>query len=216
MTLSFDISEFLPNVKLETFTTRIDTVFGATFVVLAPEHPLAKKIIQPGYEKEVNKYIENASKQTEIDRTSTDRLKTGVKTGAYCINPLNNERIPVFIGDYVLSTYGTGVVMGVPAHDQRDFEFAKKYDLEIRVVVSPENWDGEELLKAWTLEGLQVNSAEFNGISNVDAKNLISDKVEKNNWGYKTVTYHLRDWLVSRQRYWGTPIPIVYLSLIHI
>ena len=139
--LSFDISEFLPNVKLETFTTRIDTVFGATFVVLAPEHPLAKKIIQPGYEKEVNKYIENASKQTEIDRTSTDRLKTGVKTGAYCINPLNNERIPVFIGDYVLSTYGTGVVMGVPAHDQRDFEFAKKYDLEIRVVVSPENWD---------------------------------------------------------------------------
>ena len=100
--------------------------------------------------------------------------------------------------------------MGVPAHDQRDFEFAKKYDLEIRVVVSPENWDGEELLKAWTLEGLQVNSAEFNGISNVDAKNLISDKVEKNNWGYKTVTYHLRDWLVSRQRYWGTPIPIVY------
>ena len=210
VTLSFDISEFLPNVKLETFTTRIDTVFGATFVVLAPEHPLAKKIIQPGYEKEVNKYIENASKQTEIDRTSTDRLKTGVKTGAYCINPLNNERIPVFIGDYVLSTYGTGVVMGVPAHDQRDFEFAKKYDLEIRVVVSPENWDGEELLKAWTLEGLQVNSAEFNGISNIDAKNLISDKVEKNNWGYKTVTYHLRDWLVSRQRYWGTPIPIVY------
>ena len=210
VTLSFDISEFLPNVKLETFTTRIDTVFGVTFVVLAPEHPLAKKIVQPGYEKEVNKYIENASKQTEIDRTSTERQKTGVKTGAYCINPLNNERIPVFIGDYVLSTYGTGVVMGVPAHDQRDFEFARKYDLEIRVVVSPQNWDGKELSKAWTFEGLQVNSAEFNGISNLDAKKLIADKVEKNHWGYKTVTYHIRDWLVSRQRYWGTPIPIVY------
>ena len=210
VTLSFDVSEFLKNEKIETFTTRIDTVFGVTFIVLAPEHPLVKNIVQPGYEKEVNEYIKNASKQTEIDRTSTDREKTGVKTGAYCINPLNGERIPVFIGDYVLATYGTGVVMGVPAHDQRDFKFAKKYGLEIRVVVSPGNWDGKELSEAWTLEGFQVNSAEFNGLSNADAKNSIADKVEKNNWGYKTVTYHLRDWLVSRQRYWGTPIPIVY------
>jgi len=210
VTLSFDISEFLQNEKIETFTTRIDTVFGVTFVVLAPEHPIVKNIVQPGYEKDVNDYIKNTSKQTEIDRTSTNREKTGVKTGAYCINPLNGERIPVFIGDYVLATYGTGVVMGVPAHDQRDFKFAKKYGLDIRVVISPRNWDGKEFSEAFTLEGFQVNSAEFNGLSNTDAKNLIADKVEKNNWGYKTATYHLRDWLVSRQRYWGTPIPIVY------
>ena len=181
-----------------------------TFVVLAPEHPIVKNIVQPGYEKDVNDYIKNTSKQTEIDRTSTNREKTGVKTGAYCINPLNGERIPVFIGDYVLATYGTGVVMGVPAHDQRDFKFAKKYGLDIRVVISPRNWDGKEFSEAFTLEGFQVNSAEFNGLSNTDAKNSIADKVEKNNWGYKTATYHLRDWLVSRQRYWGTPIPIVY------
>jgi len=210
VTISFDISEYLFEQKIETFTTRIDTIYGVTFVVLAPEHPLVSQIVQPDYKNEVQMYVKQASMQSEIDRTSTERKKTGVKTGAYCINPLNGDRIPIYIGDYVLSTYGTGAVMGVPAHDQRDFEFAKQYKLEIKVVVSPENWNGEDLEEAWTSNGVQINSDEFNDFPNIDAKQMISNKIEKNEWGYKSITYHLRDWLVSRQRYWGTPIPIIY------
>jgi len=210
VTISFDISEYLFEQKIETFTTRIDTIYGVTFVVLAPEHPLVSQIVQPEYKNEVQMYVKQASMQSEIDRTSTERKKTGVKTGAYCINPLNGDRIPIYIGDYVLSTYGTGAVMGVPAHDQRDFEFAKQYKLEIKVVVSPENWNGEDLEEAWTSNGVQINSDEFDDFPNIDAKQMISNKIEKNEWGYKSITYHLRDWLVSRQRYWGTPIPIIY------
>ena len=210
VTISFDISEYLFEQKIETFTTRIDTIYGVTFIVLAPEHPLVSQIVQPDYKNEVQMYVKQASMQSEIDRTSTERKKTGVKTGAYCINPLNGDRIPIYIGDYVLSTYGTGAVMGVPAHDQRDFEFAKQYKLEIKVVVSPENWNGEDLEEAWTSNGVQVNSEEFDGFPNIDAKQMISKKIEKNGWGYQSITYHLRDWLVSRQRYWGTPIPIIY------
>jgi leucyl-tRNA synthetase len=210
VTISFDISEYLFEQKIETFTTRIDTIYGVTFVVLAPEHPLVSQIVQPEYKNEVQMYVKQASMQSEIDRTSTERKKTGVKTGAYCINPLNGDRIPIYIGDYVLSTYGTGAVMGVPAHDQRDFEFAKQYKLEIKVVVSPENWNGEDLEEAWTSNGVQINSDEFDDFPNIDAKQMISNKIEKNGWGYKSITYHLRDWLVSRQRYWGTPIPIIY------
>ncbi len=210
VTISFDISEYLFEQKIEAFTTRIDTIYGVTFVVLAPEHPLVNQIVQPDYKNEVQMYVQQANMQSEIDRTSTERKKTGVKTGAYCINPLNGDRIPVYIGDYVLSTYGTGAVMGVPAHDQRDFEFAKQYKLEIKVVVSPENWNGEELEEAWTSNGVQVNSDEFDDFPNIDAKQMISNKIEKNGWGYQSITYHLRDWLVSRQRYWGTPIPIIY------
>jgi len=168
------------------------------------------QIVQPEYKNEVQMYVKQASMQSEIDRTSTERKKTGVKTGAYCINPLNGDRIPIYIGDYVLSTYGTGAVMGVPAHDQRDFEFAKQYKLEIKVVVSPKNWNGEDLEEAWTSNGVQINSDEFDDFPNIDAKQMISNKIEKNEWGYKSITYHLRDWLVSRQRYWGTPIPIIY------
>ena len=210
VTISFDISEYLFEQKIETFTTRIDTIYGVTFVVLAPEHPLVSQIVQPDYKNEVQMYVKQASMQSEIDRTSTERKKTGVKTGAYCINPLNGDRIPIYIGDYVLSTYGTGAVMGVPAHDQRDFEFAKQYKLEIKVVVSPENWNGEDLEEAWTSNGVQINSDEFDDFPNIDAKQMISNKIEKNGWGYQSITYHLRDWLVSRQRYWGTPIPIIY------
>jgi len=210
VTISFDISEYLFEQKIETFTTRIDTIYGVTFVVLAPEHPLVSQIVQPEYKNEVQMYVKQASMQSEIDRTSTERKKTGVKTGAYCINPLNGDRIPIYIGDYVLSTYGTGAVMGVPAHDQRDFEFAKQYKLEIKVVVSPKNWNGEDLEEAWTSNGVQINSDEFDDFPNIDAKQMISNKIEKNEWGYKSITYHLRDWLVSRQRYWGTPIPIIY------
>jgi leucyl-tRNA synthetase len=209
-TIGFDVGEFATGEKIETFTTRIDTVFGVTFVVLAPEHPLVEKLTQPEQKAAVDEYVANASRETEIERTSTEREKTGVSTGAYCINPLNGERVPVLVGDYVLASYGTGAVMGVPAHDERDFVFAKKYDLEIRVVVSPPDWDGGDLEAAWIPPGTQVNSGEFDGMSSVEGKEAIADKIESNGWGERTVTYHLRDWLISRQRFWGTPIPIIY------
>ena len=209
-TIGFDVSEFAPGEKIETFTTRIDTVYGVTFVVLAPEHPLVEKLTQPSHKAAVEEYIVHAGRQTEIDRTSTEREKTGVETVSYCINPLNGERVPVLVGDYVLATYGTGAVMGVPAHDTRDFVFAKKYGLEIRVVVAPPNWDGGELEEAWIPVGTQLNSGEFDGLSSTDGKEAIADKIESENIGTRTITYHLRDWLISRQRYWGTPIPIIY------
>jgi len=209
-TIGFDVSEFAPDEQIGTFTTRIDTVYGVTFVVLAPEHPLVEKLTQPAQKAAVEAYVENAARETEIERTSTERDKTGVETGAYCINPLNGERVPVLVGDYVLATYGTGAVMGVPAHDQRDFIFAKKYDLEIRVVVAPPNWDGGELEEAWIPVGTHVNSGEFDGMSSTDGKEAIANKIESNKWGDRNITYHLRDWLISRQRFWGTPIPIVY------
>ncbi|MDA1280245.1 MAG: leucine--tRNA ligase [Chloroflexi bacterium] len=209
-TIGFDVSEFAPGEKIETFTTRIDTVYGVTFVVLAPEHPLVEKLTQPAQKAAVEAYVEKAARETEIERTSTEREKTGIETGAYCINPLNGERVPVLVGDYVLATYGTGAVMGVPAHDTRDFVFAKKYGLEIRVVVAPPGWDGGELQEAWIPPGTQVNSSEFDGLPSTEGMGAIAEKIEANGWGERTITYHLRDWLISRQRYWGTPIPIIY------
>ncbi len=213
VTIGFDVSDYVPGTqeeKIETFTTRIDTIFGVTFVVLAPEHPLAEKLTQPAHKAEVDAYIENARKQSEIERTSTEREKTGVHTGALATNPLNGEMVPVLIGDYVLATYGTGAVMGVPAHDQRDFIFAKKFGLPIRVVVAPEGWNGGELAEAYVAPGIQVNSGKFDGLDSGEGMGRIADKIEANSWGHRTITYHLRDWLISRQRYWGTPIPIIY------
>ena len=211
-TISFSIDDYLKNEFIETFTTRIDTIYGVTFLVLSPEHSLVDKIVQPEYADQVKEYVYNASRQTEIERTSIEKKKTGVPTGAYCKNPMNGEKIPIFVGDYVLATYGTGAVMGVPAHDARDFDFAKKYNLPIKVVIAPEDWNGDELNQAIVTDGYQINSEEFNDLNNNDAKELINEKIEKNNFGYKSVTYHLRDWLVSRQRYWGTPIPIIYCN----
>lgn len=209
--IGFDISEYrLAEKTIKTFTTRIDTVYGVTFIVLAPEHPLVEKLTQPGQRAAVREYVAAAAAQTEIERTSTEREQTGIPTGAYAVNPLNQERVPVFVGDYVLSTYGTGAVMGVPAHDQRDFVFAKKYGLEIRVVVAPEGWNGEALAEAYLVPGAQVNSGEFDGLPSATGMERIADKIEANGWGKRAVTYHMRDWLISRQRYWGTPIPIVY------
>ncbi len=209
--ISFDISEYgLEEKEISTFTTRIDTIYGVTFLVLAPEHPLVPQLTQPHQRADVERYVESAAKESEIDRTSTVREKSGVPTGSFCINPLNSERVPIFVGDYVLATYGTGAVMGVPAHDQRDFEFAKKYGLPIRVVVAPHDWDGEELQEAYLEPGVQVNSAEFDGMSSEKGMSAIADKIEANSWGNRATTYHLRDWLISRQRYWGTPIPIIY------
>ena len=210
VTVAFDASEYAPGEKIETFTTRIDTIYGVTFVVLAPEHRLVDVLTQPGQRAAVDEYVAQARRESEIERTSTDRDKTGVPTGAYCTNPLNGERVPVLVGDYVLATYGSGAVMGVPAHDARDIVFAKKYGLPIRVVVAPDNWQGDDLPEAWIGPGTQINSGEFDGLPNTEGMVRIADKIEANEWGRREVTYHMRDWLISRQRYWGTPIPIVY------
>ncbi|MBM39918.1 MAG: leucine--tRNA ligase [Chloroflexi bacterium] len=207
----FDISEHnLDTDELITFTTRIDTVYGVTFVVLAPEHPLVSLLTTPDQKAAVGDYINNARKASEVERLAIDREKTGVFLGSYCVNPLTGDRIPILIGDYVLNTYGTGIVMGVPAHDERDFIFAKKYDLPIKVVVAPKDWNGEELDAAYIDVGTQVNSSQFDGFSSTEGKKLIADHIETNKLGTKTINYRMRDWLISRQRYWGTPIPMVY------
>ena len=209
--IDFDISEYgLEEKTITTFTTRIDTIFGVTFVVLAPEHPLVESLTTPEHRAEVEEYIEQARRQTEIERMSTEKVKTGVFTGSYAVNRLNGERVPILIGDYVLLTYGTGIVMGVPAHDQRDFEFAQKYDLPIRVVVAPDGWDGGALEEAYVEEGTQVNSGQFDGLPSDEGKRQIADFIESQGWGKRAVQYRMRDWLISRQRYWGTPIPVVY------
>ncbi len=209
--IEFDISEYgLDQATLSTFTTRIDTIFGVTFVVLAPEHPLVDTLTTPEHRDEVEAYVDQARRQTEIERMSTEKEKTGVFTGSYAVNRLNGDRVPILIGDYVLLTYGTGIVMGVPAHDQRDFEFATKYDLPIRVVVAPPDWDGGELSEAYVDEGTQVNSGRFDGLPSAEGKERIADHIEEQGWGKRAVQYRMRDWLISRQRYWGTPIPIVY------
>ena len=210
--ISFDISEYgLDERDITTFTTRIDTIFGVTFAVLAPEHLLVERLTTPEQRDAVQAYVASAREATEIDRLSVEREKTGVFTGAYAGNPLNGDRVPVWVGDYVLLTYGTGAVMGVPAHDARDFDFALKYGLEIRVVVAPPGWNGAPLREAWLEKrGTQVNSGRFNGMPNAEGYEAIADHVERQGWGKRTVGYRMRDWLISRQRYWGTPIPIVY------
>ena len=209
--IEFDISEYgLDETALTTFTTRIDTIFGVTFVVMAPEHPLVELLTTSENKAEVEAYIERAQRQSEVERLSTEKEKTGVLTGGYCVNHLSGERIPILIADYVLLTYGTGVVMGVPAHDQRDFEFAKEHDLPVRVVVAPPGWSGGELDEAYLDEGTQVNSGQFDGLPSAEGMERIADYIAEHEWGRRTVAYRMRDWLISRQRYWGTPIPIIY------
>ncbi|NQW16983.1 MAG: leucine--tRNA ligase [Chloroflexi bacterium] len=208
---NFDISEYgIEAQHITTFTTRIDTVYGVTFIVLAPEHPLVESLTQPDQAEAVQAYIASAAAASEVERTSTEREKTGVPTGSYAINPLNGDRVPILVGDYVLASYGTGAVMGVPAHDERDFVFATKYDLPIRVVVAPDGWDGSDLEEAYLAPGAQVNSGEFDGLNSTEGMQKISDKIEAEGWGHRTISYKMRDWLISRQRYWGTPIPVVY------
>ena len=198
------------NKIISTFTTRVDTIFGVTFIVLAPEHDLINEVTTEEHKEKVKNYIKNSAKSSEIERTSTEREKTGQFTGGYAINPMNNKKIPIFIGDYVLGTYGTGAVMGVPAHDQRDYEFAKKYELPVDVVISKDGKITNDLKKANESYGILINSQNFDGLDSEKAKKAITDFMEKNRFGKGTVTYHLRDWLISRQRYWGTPIPIYY------
>jgi leucyl-tRNA synthetase len=209
--ISFDISEYgLAEKEIPTFTTRIDTIFGVTFLVLAPEHPLVPVLTTGEHQSAVEAYISRARRTSEIERLSTDTEKTGVFLGAYAVNRLSGERVPIFIADYVLMTYGTGAVMGVPAHDARDFAFARKYGLPIRMVIAPLSWDGSELAEAYLGDGFMTNSGRYEGMTNQEGAKTISDDVERHGWGRRAVSYRLRDWLISRQRYWGTPIPVIY------
>ncbi|MCE1190506.1 MAG: leucine--tRNA ligase [Ignavibacteria bacterium] len=193
------------------FTTRPDTLFGVTYMTLAPEHPLVDKLADPARAEEIARYRDSIKALTEIERTSTTKEKTGVAIGAYAINPVNNERVPIMISDYVLLTYGTGCVMAVPAHDERDFEFAQKFNLPIRkVIVEPGTDADSELTAAYTEVGTMVNSGEFNGLQSDEFKEVIINWLSERSVGQKKINYRLRDWLISRQRYWGTPIPIVH------
>ena len=196
--------------EIRVFTTRPDTLFGVTFMVLAPEHPLVAKLTTPARKAAVEEYIERSRLETDIERLSSEKEKDGVFTGAYVINRVNDERVPVFIADYVLSSYGTGAVMAVPAHDERDFAFAKKYNLPVRVVISPSGWMGKELDAAYVEQGLMISSGPFDGTPSEKGISAIADYLKSRRWGGATVSYKLRDWLISRQRYWGAPIPIVY------
>ena len=195
--------------KITVYTTRPDTLYGATFMVLSPEHALVKKITTDECRAAVEDYCYQASTKSSVDRMS-DKEKTGVFTGAYGINPLNNALIPIWVADYVLADYGTGAIMCVPAHDDRDFEFAKKFNLPIIQVIKPKNEEEKELTEAYTGDGVMINSPMFEGMTAFEAKNKAPMMLEEKGLGKKTVNYKLRDWVFSRQRYWGEPIPLVH------
>lgn len=199
--------------ELTIFTTRPDTVYGVSYMVIAPEHPIVESLIsgRPD-EAACREFIKKVHGMSEIMRSSTDTEKEGVFTGRYVINPLNGKKVPLYLANYVFLDYGTGIVMGVPAHDQRDFDFAKKYNLPIEIVVQPEgqNMKGEDLTEAFAAEGIMENSGEFDGMNNREALKKIINYVEEKGIGERKVNFRLRDWLISRQRYWGAPIPVVY------
>ena len=199
--------------ELTVFTTRPDTLYGVTYMVIAPEHPLVPQLIAGSEtEEECKKFINKMQFLNEIARTSTETEKEGVFTGKYMINPLTGRKVPLYLANYVLLDYGTGIVMAVPAHDQRDFDFAKKYNLPIEAVISPDGSpiDGSTLEAAFEAEGIMINSDKFNGKTNKEAMPEIIEYITENNMGEKKVNFRLRDWLISRQRYWGAPIPVIY------
>lgn len=199
------------DLSFDVFTTRVDTICGVSYVVIAPEHEIVDKITTDEHKKEVEEYKEKCKIITEIDRLAEDREKTGVFTGSYAINPVTLEKVQIWIADYVLATYGTGCVMAVPAHDERDYIFANKYNLDIKQVIAPSDSSNINLDKeAYTESGILVNSGDFNGLTTDEAKKKITESLKEKKLGDFKVTYRLRDWLVSRQRYWGAPIPIIY------
>ncbi len=210
--IAFKVKEF-PEEEIRTFTTRPDTLFGVTYMVLAPEHPLVVTLVEgTKREKEVLDFVSRVKEESEIERTAEESPKVGLFTGRHAVNPINGEEVPILVGNYVLMAYGTGAVMGVPAHDHRDFDFARKYNLPVRVVIQPE---GDKLThnnieEAYVGEGHMVNSGQFDGLHNVEGITKVTEHLEKRGMGCFRVTYRLRDWLISRQRYWGAPIPIVY------
>ena len=207
--LRFKVKE-IPGMEVPVYTTRPDTVYGITYLVVAPEYKDIEKLTTPENKAAVEEYRANARKMTEIERLSTERVKTGVPLGTHCINPFNDEEFPLWTADYALVEYGTGAVMAVTTHDTRDFDFAKKYNLPMKVVIeNPEN-PSDCKVEAYTEPGVMVNSGEFNGMKNEEAKKAITEKAVREGFGEFKTQYRLRDWLVSRQRYWGAPIPVVY------
>ncbi|MBA7487306.1 Leucine--tRNA ligase [subsurface metagenome] len=198
---------------LPIFTTRPDTLYGVTFMTMACEHPLVLELVEgTKYEKEVKEFINRVILEDRFTRTAEDKEKEGVFIGKYAINPLTNEEIPIYVANFVLLEYGTGIIMAVPAHDQRDFEFAKKYNIPIKIVIQKADirYQISELTEAYVEPGVMVDSAQFTGLNSEEAKGKITTYLEEKGWGKRTVQYKLRDWLISRQRYWGTPIPIIY------
>ena len=196
--------------KIGVYTTRPDTVYGVSYVVLAPEHPLTQIVTTSGQKAAVEAFIKEVSSQSELERTAEDKPKRGIPTGGKVINPFTQQEVPIWIADYVLYEYGTGAVMGVPAHDGRDFKFAQEQNLEIKVVIVPEVGDQETLTKAYIESGVLVNSSQFNGMNSVDGKKAIIEYAQQQGFGKEKIQYRLRDWLISRQRYWGAPIPVIH------
>lgn len=207
--LAFTV-ESKPNIQIKVFTTRPDTVFGVSYLVLAPDNPLVKELTTESEKAAVEKYVDDALHKTELERLSTEKSKTGVPLGTSVINPFNGDVVPIWVADYVLMNYGTGAVMGVPAHDERDFAFANKFNLPIKQVISIGGTPFDEMKSAYLDDGVQINSGIFNGLENNDAKKKMVAWAEENNCGKKRTQYRLRDWLISRQRYWGCPIPLIH------
>ena len=202
-----------PGESMRIYTTRPDTLFGVTFMVLAPEHPLVEKLTVQSRHDVVRQVVEASRREREIDRMSSEVKRLGAPTGAFALNPLNGEKVPIWVGDYVLITYGTGAIMAVPGHDQRDFDFARQFGLPIREVIAPPSGPQRDLDKAYVDPGVLVNSGPFDGIDSKTGAERIADFIEQRRIGKRSVKYRLRDWLISRQRYWGCPIPVVHCEV---